>query len=84
VPKTDPLEEHEDDQFKADAYKIIDESEELIVVGVGKDGTITRVRSVSDSGCVTMMGALLYQIHRLKLHLDYMHDGPDDEPSEVD
>jgi len=84
MPKVDPLEEHEDDQFKADAYKIIDESVELIVLGVGEDGTITRVRTVSDSGCVTMIGALMYQIHRLKMHLDYIHDGPEDEASEVD
>ena len=80
----DALDEHETDQVRAEAHRIVDEAKELLVIGIEKDGTVIRAKSLTDSGCVTMMGALEYQIHNIKKYLDWIHNDDDDNPSGTD
>ncbi len=62
------------DQLKAEAHRIVDEAEEIVIIGIFKDRSITRANTLTDSGSVSMMGALQYQIHRIKMYLDYTRE----------
>lgn len=64
----------DDDQTRAYAHEALDKAVSYIVITVGKEGGIGRVRSATDSGLVTLLGAMEYQIHRIKKGLDLIRD----------
>ena len=68
--KYDAQDAHEEDQARANAHKLIDSSEEFVIVSINKDGSIGRIRNSTEFGCLTMIGCLMYEIHRLKLYMD--------------
>lgn len=79
MPGIDALDEHDQDQLKAEAHRIVDEAEEIVIIGIFKDRSITRANTLTDSGSVAMMGALQYQIHRIEAYLDATREQEESE-----
>lgn len=64
----------DEDQTRALAHEAIDDAVSYIVIAVDKDGGIKRIKSATDSGSVMLLGAMEYQIHRIKKYLDFIRD----------
>lgn len=61
LQNVDALETHDDDQTRAAAHEFIDGAVAYVVLTIGKDGDVHRVRNATPGHAIMLVGSLEYQ-----------------------